>query len=99
MVLLLLKIPLRPSASKNIKNSDRCCFLWSVLASRHPGSKDKSNRVSNYRQYFGEINIEGFDFTNSFRCSEYQKFEKLNNLSMNKSETYFFKIKTNGNII
>ena len=29
------------------------------------------------------MNIEGFDFTNGFKCSDVHKFEKLNNLSLN----------------
>ena len=68
------------------KNNDKYCFLWSILASLHPCDNDQRNRVSNYLQYFNEFNTEGFDFTNGFRCSDVQKFEKPNNLSVNKFE-------------
>ena len=58
-------------------------FLWSILASFHPCGNDQPNRVSNYRQYFDKFNIEGFDFSNGYKCSDVHKFEKLNKLSIN----------------
>ena len=36
------------------------------------------------------MNIEGFDFTNGFNCSDVHKFEKLNNLSINIFELNFY---------
>ena len=66
------KILLRSSALINIKNIDKFCFVWSVLASLQPCENDHSNRVSNYKQYFNEINVDGFDFTNGFKCSDMQ---------------------------
>ena len=42
--------------------------------------------MSNYRQYFKELNIEGFDFTNGFRRTDVHWFEKINNLSINMFE-------------
>ena len=54
-----------------------------MLDSLHPCDNDHPNRVSNYKQYFDELNIEGFDFTDGFRCSDVHRFEKLNNLSIN----------------
>ena len=83
------KIPLRSSASLNIKNDDKYCFIWSILAKLHPCENDHLNRVSKYRELFDELNIEGFDFTNGFKCSDVQKFEKLNNLSINIFELNF----------
>ena len=77
-----VKIPLRSSAIVNIKNDDKYCFIWSILASLYPCENDP-NRVSNYEPYFNELNIEGFDFTNGFKCSDMYRFEKLNNLSIN----------------
>ena len=56
-----VKIPLRSSALINIKNDDKNCFIWSILAKLHPCENDHPNRVSNYREYFNELNIEGFD--------------------------------------
>ena len=83
------KIPLRSSAIVNIKNDDKYCFLWSILAKLHPCENDHPNRVSIYESYFNELNIEGFDFTNGFRCSDMYRFEKLNNLSINIYELGF----------
>ena len=42
-----VKIPLRSDALINIKNNDKYCFIWSVLASHHPCETDHPNRVSN----------------------------------------------------
>ena len=57
-----VKIPLRSSAILNIQNIDKYCFFWSILASLDPRENDHPNRVSNYNQYFNELNIDGFDF-------------------------------------
>ena len=84
-----VKIRLRSSAILNIENNDKYCFLWSILAKLHPCIINHPNRVSNYKQYFKELNIEGFVFTNGFKCSDVLKFEKLNNLSINIFELNF----------
>ena len=94
-----VKIPLRSNAILNIQNFDKYCFIWSFLASLHPCENDHPNRVSNYNQYFNELNIDGFDFKNGFKCCDMQRFEKLNNLSKNIYELMFYKIVINGNII
>ena len=39
------------------------------------------------------MNIDGFDFTNGFTCSDVHNFEKLNNLSINILEIYFYQDK------
>ena len=89
-----VKIPLRSNALMNIWKSDKYCFLWSILAYLHPcESDDNPNRISNYEQYFIEVNNEGFDFSNGFKCSEVHKFEKLNNLSINIFISNFYKDK------
>ena len=49
-----VKIPLRSNVLINIKNDDKHCFLWSILASFHPCDNDHPNRVSNYKQNFDE---------------------------------------------
>ena len=85
-----IKIPLRSNAILNIENNDKYCFLWSVLACLHPCNNNHPNRVSIYRPYFNELNINGFDFTNGFRCSDIQKFNELNNLSVNIFELNFY---------
>ena len=76
-----------------MKNSDKNCFLWSILVSRHPCENAHPNRVSNYSQYFDELNINGFDFTNGFKCSDVHNFEKLNNISINILKLNFYQDK------
>ena len=88
-----MKIPLRSNALINIKSDDKYCFVWSILAILHPCHNDHPNRVSNYKQCFNELDIDGFDFTNGFKCSDVHKFEKLNNLSINIFELNFYQEK------
>ena len=83
-----IKIPLRSNAILNVENNDKYCFLWSILASLHPCNHP--NRVSNYKQYFNELNIHDFDFSRGFRCSDVHKFNELNNLSINIFELNFY---------
>ena len=78
-----VKVHLRSIPLTNIKNNDNYCFLWSILVSLHPCENDHPSRISNYIQYFNELNIDGFDFENGFNCSDVYKFEKLNNSSLN----------------
>ena len=40
-----VKISLRSNALINIKNNDKYCFVWSILASLHPCEIDHPNRV------------------------------------------------------
>ena len=77
------KNPLRSNAILNIENNDKSCFIWSILASFHPCNNNHPNRVSNYKQFFDELNIQGFDFNKGFRCSDVHKFNELNNSSVN----------------
>ena len=65
-------------------------FPLKILASLHPGNDSHPNRVSNYRQYFNELNIQDFDFTNGFKCSDVHIIEKLNNLSISMFELNFY---------
>ena len=85
-----VKIPLRSSAILNVQNIDKYCFIWSILGSLHPCENDHPNRVSNYKKYFNELNSDGFDFTNGFNTSDMHKFEKLNNLSINRFVINFY---------
>ena len=85
-----VKIPLRSSAILNIENEDKYCFLWSILAFLHPCENSHPNRVSNYKQYFNSLKIDGTDFTDGFKTSDVVKFEKLNNLSVNIFELKFY---------
>ena len=85
-----IKIPLRSNVLINMKSDDKYCFIWSILASRHPCENDHPNRVSNYKQYFNELNIDGFGFTNGFKCCDLHRFEKLKNLSIKIYELNFY---------
>ena len=85
-----IKFPLRSNAILNVENNDKYCFLWSVIASLYPCNNNHPNKVSNYRQYFNELNIQGFDFTNGFKCSDVHKFIELNNLSVDIFELNFY---------
>ena len=81
---------MRSSAILNIQNIEKFCFIWSILSSLHPCENDHPNRVSNYIQYFNELKIDGFDFTNGFKCSDVHRFNELFNLSMNIFELNFY---------
>ena len=81
---------MRSNALLNIKNNDKYCFIWSILVSLRPCDIDRPNRVSNYTQYFDELNNNNFNFTNGFRCSDVQKFEKPKKLYDNIFELNFY---------
>ena len=83
-----VKIPLRSSAILNIENDDNYCFLWTILAHLHPFENSHPNRVSNYREYFKDLKIDGLDFL--FKTSDVSKFEKMNNLAINIFELQFY---------
>ena len=70
------KSPSRSNAILNNENKDKDCFIWSILASLHPYNNNHPNRVSNYKQYFSELNIIGFDYTNDFKCSGVHNFNE-----------------------
>ena len=84
-----VKIPLRSNATLNIQNNDKYRFLRSKLADLYPCENSHPSRVRNYIQYFVELNIDGFDFTNGFKCSGMHRFETLKNLSINIFELIF----------
>ena len=85
-----IKISLRSNAILNVENKIKFCFLWSILAWLHPCTNNHPNRVSNYKHYFNELNIQGFDFTNGFRCIDVHKFNELNNLPVIIFELAFY---------
>ena len=85
-----VEIPVRSNAILNIENKCKYCFLWSILASLHPCNNNHPNRVSNYQQFFNDLNINGFDFTNGFKSSDVHRFNELNNLSVNIFELSFY---------
>ena len=63
--------------------------MMSIKPSLHPCNNNHPNRVSKYKQYFNELNINGFDFTIGFKSSDVHKFKELNNLSVNIFELTF----------
>ena len=85
-----VKNPLRTNAISNIENTDKNRFIWSILAGLHHCENNLPNRVSNYKQYFNEPNIQGFDFTNGFISCVDHKFGKLNTLSINILDLNFY---------
>ena len=85
-----VKFPSGSNAISNIQNVDIHCFIWSILAYLHPCDNDYPNRDSNYKQSFDKLNIDDFEFTHGFKCSDVQNFEKLNNLSLNIFELNFY---------
>ena len=86
-----VKIPLRSSALMKFETDDKYCFIWSLLAIFHLCSNDHPNRVSNFGQYFGELNIQSFDFIKGFKCSDVHDFEILNTLSIIIYDLNFYK--------
>ena len=85
-----VKISLRTNTVLNIENIDKYCFIWSILASLHPCNTNHLNRISNYKQYFDELNIQGFGFSKGFKSSEVHRFNKLSKLSINIFELSFY---------
>ena len=74
----------------NIENIDKYCFIWSLLASLHRCKDNRPNRVSNYKQYFNDLNIQCFGFNCGLKCDAVHRFNELNNLSINKFELKFY---------
>ena len=74
----------------NIENNDKCCFVWSIFAYFAPCNSYHTNRVSNYKQYFKDLNIDGFHFSIGFKWSDVQKFNERNNLFKNIFEINFY---------
>ena len=85
-----VKIPLRSNAILNFEKNDKYCFIWSIIASLHPCNNIDPNRVSFFKQYFKELNINGFNFSNGYKCRDVHKFTELNNLSINVFDLYFY---------
>ena len=65
------------------------------ISSLHPCKNFNPNRVTNCKQYLNELNIQGFDFSYGFKCSDVDKFDDLNNLSVNVFELFFFQDQNN----
>ena len=84
-----LKLPdkIRSSTSVlNIKNDDKLCALWSILAHLYPKYKDsargfRSANPNAYKEHMDDINTGDLQFP--LRISDIGKLERLNNLSIN----------------
>ena len=85
-----VKVPLRTNAILNIENIDKYCSIWTTLASLYPCNNNHPSRVSNYKQYSKELNIQGFDFSYGFKCSDVHRFNEINNLSINIFQINFY---------
>ena len=87
-----VKIPLRSSAKLNTQNKYKFCFIKSILAHGYPISNSKkghATRVSKYKQYFNELNVNNFDFSNGFKFSDVHRLIKSKKLSVNMFELEF----------
>ena len=62
-----VKLPVKGLANLTLENVDKHCFLWSILAHLHPSINSHPDRVSNSRQIFEELNLDGFDFSNGVK--------------------------------
>ena len=66
----------------NIKNNDEKCFLWSILASLHPGQcRNNLDRVSKCQEYEHDLNMSGIQYPMDIK--DIGKFEHQNNISVN----------------
>ena len=81
---------MRSNAIFNIENNDKYCFLWSIVASLHPCNNSHPNRVSNYKQYFNELNFNGIDFSYGFKCSDVHRFNEIKEYSVKIFELNFY---------
>ena len=84
--LIWVRFLLRSSAILNNASDDKFCFFCSIIVRLHPCENIHPNKVSNYRQNFNEIIIDGFDLSNGFKCNNIHKSEKLYTLSINLFE-------------
>ena len=59
----------------NVKNKDKECFKWSVLAALHPADHH-AERLTHYQPYKDDLNFEGINFP--VTIDQISKFEKQN---------------------
>ena len=70
-------INVKNSIPGNTKEFDQKCFLWSVLAAIHP-PKDNADRVTNYREFEGQLDMRGIEFPVMATKRVFQRFERQN---------------------
>jgi hypothetical protein len=76
---------MKKKACINVKNTlpgnsralDKKCFLWSVLAALHPADSH-ADRVTNYREFEGELDMRGIEFPVMASKRVFQRFERQN---------------------
>ncbi|GFX51159.1 uncharacterized protein TNCV_2735101 [Trichonephila clavipes] len=56
--------------------------MWSILAALHPAG-DHVDRVSKYKPFENELNFEGIEFPVKMEDRVINKFERMNNISVN----------------
>ena len=64
----------------NVQNTDKKCFLWSVLSALYPVNKNH-NRVTKYIEHQDTLNMTGMSFP--VKVHDIPKFETLNKISVN----------------
>ena len=65
----------------NIKNKDRKCFLWLVIAKMYGDPNDiNPNRVLHYKEYEKKFNLQGISFPLTLK--DIPEFERCNNVSI-----------------
>ena len=85
-----VKNPFRANTILIFENKDEYCFIRSILAYIQPCENDHPSRVRNYIKNFHELNFEGFDFSNGFKCIDMHRFEKLIKSSLIIFEINFY---------
>ncbi|KAB0804470.1 hypothetical protein PPYR_01440 [Photinus pyralis] len=78
-----IKMPsfiLAKKAVVNVRNNDKFCFLWSIVAALNPVTKHV-DRVSSYPHFDDILKRESIQFP--IKITDIKKFEQLNHLSIN----------------
>ena len=65
---------MRKKGIVNIRNTDKKCFLWSILRYLH--SLENDIRISDLKKYENDLNTRGIDFP--VKVKDISKFESLN---------------------
>ena len=68
----------KSKAIRNIKNTDEKCFLWSILAKFHPADHNHYTRVSNYKPFESELDMNAIDYPVKIDTNTYKNFERQN---------------------
>ncbi|KAB0792893.1 hypothetical protein PPYR_12513 [Photinus pyralis] len=78
-----IKMPsfiLAKKAVVNVRNNDKFCFLWSIVAALNPVTKNV-DRESSYPHFDDILKRESIQFP--IKITDIKKFEQLNHLSIN----------------